>query len=438
MTIGNPVIVVPGITASRLRDEYPVSPDIVWRVLKSDHRRVSLHPDDLRYELIEPARVRPDGVFTVAYEHLIEELRYNLSDSEHEPVPVYPFAYDWRQPLETTEAQLAKFIQEVIDRTRLLRHYHRAGYPDDPRVDLVGHSMGGLIIAGYLADAGPDAPVGKVVTLGSPFRGSLEAPLKITTGTADLGEQTPPASREREAARLTPALYYLLPSFDTAVSTETDDLPDSLFEVGAWQESIVRTMASFIRAHGVERTNASEREKLALDLFSGLLRAARSHRDKLEALDLRSSGLSPDDWLCVIGVDAETRVRLKIDSHYNKPLFDLTSDDRCNEWDDAEPDRQFLTGDGTVPLLGAEPGFLERSNLVCVKPRDFGYWELKDKALAGLSGFHGMLPNLNLAHRLIVSHFKGKPTKGTWGRSAPTITEDDWQPAIANLRRKEH
>jgi hypothetical protein len=91
-----------------------------------------------------------------------------------------------------------------------------------------------------------------------------------------------------------------------------------------------------------------------------------------------------------------------------------------------------------VPLLGAEPGFLERSNLVCVKPGDFGYWELKDKALAGLSGFHGMLPNLNLAHRLIVSHFKGKATKGTWGRSAPTIAEDGWKPAIANLRRKGH
>jgi hypothetical protein len=39
---------------------------------------------------------------------------------------------------------------------------------------------------------------------------------------------------------------------------------------------------------------------------------------------------------------------------------------------------------------------------------------------------------------LIVSHFKGKATKGTWGRSAPTIAEDGWKPAIANLRRKGH
>lgn len=438
MALCNPVVVVPGITASRLRDEYPASPEIVWNALKKDFRRVSLHPEDLRYELIEPARVRPDAAFTVVYEDLLEELRYNLSDAEDRPVPVYPFAYDWRQPLETTEALLARFIDEVIDRTKLLGHYHRADYADEPKVDLVGHSMGGLIIAGYLADAGAGAPVGKVVTLGSPFRGSLEAPLKITTGTADLGEQTPPASREREAARLTPALYYLLPSFETAVFTESDDIPDSLFEIGAWQESIVKTLAAFIKNHGVERTNASRREELATELFSGLLGAARVHRQKLESLDFDQLGMSAEDWLCVVGVDAETRVRLKIDSLRNKPVFDLTSDDRCNEWDDAEPDQQFLTGDGTVPFLGAEPGFLDRSNLVCVKPKDFGYWELKDKAMAGLSGFHGMLPNLNLAHRLIVSHFRGRKTKGIWGRSAPSVADDEWKPAIPNLRRKDH
>ncbi len=36
--------------------------------------------------------------------------------------------------------------------------------------------------------------------------------LKITTGLANFGEETRPTSREREIARLTPALYYLLPS----------------------------------------------------------------------------------------------------------------------------------------------------------------------------------------------------------------------------------
>lgn len=436
MALSNPVVVVPGITASRLRDEYPASPEIVWHALKKDYRRVSLHPADLRYELVEPARVRADAAFSIAYEDLLEELRYNLADAEDRPVPVFPFAYDWRQPLETTEAQLARFVDEVIDRTRLLAHYHRDGYGDDPKVDLVGHSMGGLIIAGYLADAGANARVGKVTTLGSPFRGSLEAALKITTGTAELGEREPPASREREAARLTPALYYLLPSFDGAVAPQDQDIPDTLFDRRAWQTSVEQTLASFIASHGVERTNKTERERQAAELFGNLLDAARAHREKLESFRLADAGLSAEDWLCVVGVDAETRVRLKIDSHYNKPLFDLTSDDRKNAWGSNDRNERFLTGDGTVPLEGAQPAFLEPSNLVCVRPRDFGYWELRDRVLQRASGFHGMLPNLNLAHRLIVSHFRGESRKGTWGRPMPSVSDDDWRPPIAGLERK--
>jgi len=437
MALCNPVVVVPGITASRLRDEYPASPEIVWNALKKDFRRVSLHPDDIRYELIEPARVRPDAAFTVVYEDLLEELRYNLSDAEDRPVPVYPFAYDWRQPLETTEALLARFIDEVIDRTKLLGHYHRADYADEPKVDLVGHSMGGLIIAGYLANAGPDARVGKVATLGSPFRGSLEAPLKITTGTADLGESEPSASREREAARLTPALYYLLPNFDGAVDPQDPGIPADLFNSNAWQESVVDTLASFIKNHGVERTNRGERVTRAAELFDTLLQSAKSHRRKLETLNLSDCRLTADDWLCIAGVDAETRVTLKVESHYNKPLFDLTNDDRKNQWQSKDDNARFLTGDGTVPLRGAQPAFLDDVCLVCVRPKDFGYWEVKDRVLQRASGFHGMLPNLNLAHRLIVSHFRGRAQKGTWGRAAPSVRPSAWKPAISGLTRKD-
>ena len=55
-----PVIVIPGITASLLRDEYAVTPDAVWSMLSKKYDRVMLHPDDLRYEGLEPARVRAD------------------------------------------------------------------------------------------------------------------------------------------------------------------------------------------------------------------------------------------------------------------------------------------------------------------------------------------------------------------------------------------
>lgn len=92
--------------------------------------------------------------------------------------------------------------------------------------------MGGLVIAGMLQRQGTAAKVGKVVTIAAPFRGSAEAVIKIVTGLADLGTGKPRSS-EREAARLTPALYHLLPSFERAVES-ADGVSTDLFSIGAW------------------------------------------------------------------------------------------------------------------------------------------------------------------------------------------------------------
>ena len=292
-----PVVVVPGITATVLRDEYPVDAEPVWKVLGKEWERVFLHPDDLRYERQEPALVRPDGVFPIPYRELIEELRHDLSEKEDEPVPVYPFPYDWRQPLARTQAALSGFLDEVIARTALLRHYHKAGYADEPKVDLVGHSMGGLIIAGLLADAGEDGDprVRKVATLGSPFRGSFEAVIKVAVGTAalGLGEES---SRDREAARLTPALYHLIPSFDGGLNV-SGDLPDDLFDAGLWQSGVVATIGEYIRLHGLDAPRAKrDREAQAREVLQGMLDEARAHREALEELRPERSGLTPADW----------------------------------------------------------------------------------------------------------------------------------------------
>ncbi len=438
MSLVNPVIVIPGITASELRDEYAVSPETVWSaVMNKAYDRLTLHPENLRYELIEPARIAPDSVFRLVYRHLIEELRYNLTRKPEEPVPVYPFPYDWRQPLDLVERQLERFVDEVIARTSLMRHYHRAGYPDQARVNLVGHSMGGLIIAGYLERNGSSAPVDKVATLGTPFRGSFEAPLKIITGTASLGGDDESGSREREAARLTPSLYHLLPSFPEAIETNHADIPADLYDVDAWQPGVFATLAEFIRLHGLRgRANQGKRRQWAQELLAEMLTLARAHRQRIESFRLDQADMRPEQWLCMIGVDATTRVRLKVERSERHPVFNLTGKDRQNRWGDDDLDAWQLSGDGTVPYRGAEPAFLERHQLVCLRPNDFGYWEVRDRLLTRKAGFHGMLPNLNLAHRLIISHFSGQPVRGTWSRPAPGIEKDEWQSPIRNLEFK--
>ncbi len=433
MPLPHPVIVVPGITATCLRDEYPIPPEDIWKVTLRGYERFAMHPDDLRYEALEPARVRPGEVFAIVYEDLIEELRYNLSPRADRPVPVYPFSYDWRRPLAVVEAQLAGFVAEVIDRTKLLKHYRQDGYGENPKVNLVGHSMGGLVVAGYLEKEKKRAPVDKVVTLAAPFQGSFEAVIKVITGTASLGPGAP-SSREREAARMTPALYHLVPSFSRGIEVDAS-LPDSLFDPALWQPGVVASIAEFIRKYGAAA--ARDRTAQARLLFQTLLDEARRHCERLRAFKLSDAGLSADRWLAVVGVDTETRVRLQIVKRGNRPFFDLRGKDRANEWKEEAPLQRRLTGDGTVPYEGAVPTFLPEKNLVLVTPDDFGYWEVRDRFLNQAAGFHGMLPNMNMLHRLIVRFFTGRHDKyrNTWGRPAPGVSEADWKPPL-DLRPK--
>ena len=430
MPLPNPVIVVPGITATNLRDEYPIPPKSVWTVLSKHFQRITPHPDDLRYEVKEPARVVSDQVIEIVYEELVEELRFNLRQKEGEPIPVFTFGYDWRQPLEYTEEQLAQFITEVTERTGLLKHYARRHYAKQAKVNLIGHSMGGLIVAGYLERYRKRAPVDKVVTLAAPFGGSFEAVIKIITGTANLGTKTP-SSREREAARLTPALYYLIPSIKKGMQPE--NLPkDALFDPDNWQSNIIDSMATFIRSRGLPGGPPKER---AVTLFKDLLKKGQNHQKRLRRFHLNDAGLGDNDWLAVVGVDTMTRVRLRLNKTKRGTRFILQSTDRDNQWHSLEEEKRRLTGDGTVPYEAAIPPFIPEDRLVCVTPDDYGYWELQDKTVTKLAGLHGILPNMNMLHRLIVRFFTRSSDKynATWGHRAPAVKK--WRPPLT-LREK--
>ena len=74
------------------------------------------------------------------------------------------------------------------------------------------------------------------------------------------------------------------------------------------------------------------------------------------------------------------------------------------------------TGDGRVPFEGAVPQFLTEENLVCVTPDDSGYWEVQDRML---SGFHGILPNMDMLHRMVAAHLSGREARQYLGPPSP-------------------
>ena len=405
-----PVIVVPGITASGLEDFYPIPPEIVWSAIAHKrYERISLHPDDQRYEAAEPARVQPRALFGIVYDDFVSALRHDLSKRPDKPTPVFAFNYDWRQDCTLSADQLKDFIDEVLARTRLLPHYKRR---PPTMVDLVGHSMGGIIISDYLARHGQARKnVRKVVTIGTPFEGAIDAILKLATGMGRLtGEM--PRDREREAARTFPALYQLLPTFKDAIHADRG-LSDKIFEIGTWQPSILGTLKQYIRLHKASITPEA--------LFQGYL----SQADQLRT---RIRGLTPadvlpdaeDGWLPIVGVGAKTQVDVRISLWKRKPWW-LFNDEEVNEGPTSE-----RTGDGTVPFLGACPRFLKRERLVCVTPGDFSFWEFKDRALAAVAGFHGTLPTVNLVQRLVVTFLRTGYDSDVWAHPAPGVTKPRW------------
>jgi len=427
MNFQNPVIIIPGITASDLHDDYPLNTETLWSIVfNKNFERVSLHPDDLRYEAIEPSHVFPGRIFEI-YNDLIKALRHELSVQADKPTPVYAFAYDWRIDVQYIGQQLGEFIDEVLARTLLLKHYK--GAKDELKVDLIGHSMGGLVITEYLSQFKNKSKVGKVVSIGTPYLGSIEAMVKITTGMSLLsgGE---PKEREREAARATPAVYQLFPTYDKAAVFDNGKHVD-LFNSSNMQQSILRSLTEYVRLYSVD-TPASQRVTKAKEILNSLLKIGKEHREKVNSFKPSHAKLTQDDWLAIIGVNSKTRIQMKVKNTTSGPWFVIEDDQFVDELEENNKSRK--TGDGTVPLQGAIPPFLSESKLVCVSPDDLGFFELRDKALVKIAGLHGILPAINLVQRLTIRHLRSSYRGKIWGRRLPGAKT--WNPPIKNLREE--
>jgi pimeloyl-ACP methyl ester carboxylesterase len=395
-------------------------------VINKEYARIALHPDDLRYEAIEPAHVVPRQLFPI-YEDLIKALRYELSTRADRPTPVFAYPYDWRMDMAASAARLGGFVEEVIARTRLLHHYEGA---DDLKVDLVGHSMGGLLISEHLSQFGKRSKTGKVATIGTPFSGSIEAIVKMTTGMSVL-TGSEPKEREREAARVTPALYQMLPSFEEAVIDAAGNTID-IFKPKNMQRSVVHSLTEFVRLYSVG-TRSVDRESKAEEILAEMLDAARRHRETIDNFKTASAGIRQSDWLAIVGVGQKTRLQIEVRRIKDKPRFVIDEDQFVNELDGKDP-KSWRTGDGTVPLPAAIPKFLRNSNMVCVTEDDLGLFELRDRFLVGIGGFHGLLPRVNLVQRLVIRHLQPKYGGAVWGRRLPGSSS--WHPPIDKLAER--
>jgi pimeloyl-ACP methyl ester carboxylesterase len=131
-----------------------------------------------------------------------------------------PFGYDWRQDIRVPVARLAALIDRL-----------QAGRTTPRRINLVCHSMGGLIALYYLRYGSDGAAtavtwdgarhVQRVVFAGTPFRGSPIAFRDLQTGTATGLNK---ALLSRDALFTFASVFQLLPASDDFLFSSGDRL----------------------------------------------------------------------------------------------------------------------------------------------------------------------------------------------------------------------
>ena len=196
-----PVVVIPGLLGSRLVDTETGEetwPGSAWRILFHDYPALRLEIDPATLEPL-PDRHRPAGITDRAagrdfYGRILQVLeqsggyvRTEPGETVTAPAPrYYVFDYDWRQDNVRTVAELDRLIEQI-------REDHRN---PDLQVDVIAHSMGGLIARYYIRYGSVDvlddndfpvngygaARIRRAILLGTPNLGSVKAARSLIEG----------------------------------------------------------------------------------------------------------------------------------------------------------------------------------------------------------------------------------------------------------------
>lgn len=247
----NPVVVIPGIASSNLRnsitdEEYWFGP--WYKVFFSDYSELELAINPQTLEPM-PSHLKASGLPRKAlwfdfYGSLFDALEDYANYEPAQPgTPLegsgrryYKFAYDWRYDNVDTARKLDAFIDQI-----------REDYRDpELKVDLVAHSMGGLVARYYMrygtADVLDDnafsvtqagaAKVDRLIQLGSPNLGSVSALHQLMNG-----YQVMLGRLEPESVATMPSTYQLLPHplVDWLVTAEGKPLKRDIFDARIWR-----------------------------------------------------------------------------------------------------------------------------------------------------------------------------------------------------------
>jgi len=181
----NPIIVVPGIMGSRLFKSNtkfdnstkvwdPIAgwntPGAITGLNKNLDMDKTLYVRPCENQNIDLTVEHPEStVDDYGREYGAQDTYKDIVDSlcetftykdENNYRPIYVFSYDWRKSNNESAANLAKAIESVIAET------------GKEQVDIVCHSMGGLVTSKYFTEYASDGYVDRIITCGTPYEGA--------------------------------------------------------------------------------------------------------------------------------------------------------------------------------------------------------------------------------------------------------------------------
>ncbi len=369
-----PVVFIHGVLGSKLRDEKGGGD--LWlgsldRILLSEYEELAfdIDPDSLepRPGSVHAYSIADDAIGKDFYGKIISTLESaggykrarigeKISPSEKN---FYVFFYDWRQDNVKTAAELADFIDQV-----------RVDYGNpELKVDIVAHSMGGLITRYYIRYGRQDVVndndfdkkvtmyggerVRRVVLLGTPNLGSTKTLNRFING-VKIGLK----SIGTETLATMPSLYQLFPHplNDWLVTNEGKPLERDLYDVEIWRRFQWSIFDPKVRERILARFKDANAGKEHLSILEAYFEK-HLERARRFVWSLTINIPEPHPKLIVFGGGCTlTSARIIVEEVAGESVIRLYPSDVLNRVDGVDYDSLMLEpGDGSVTkasLLG--------------------------------------------------------------------------------------
>ncbi|MGE5257785.1 MAG: esterase/lipase family protein [Hyphomicrobiales bacterium] len=223
------VVILPGIMGSTLAKKgklvWAPSGGVILKAITTFGRSIKEmtlpqgigndHPKDG----VEPVALMPDlhllpGIWSVniGYEALLNFLRTRFHLIERSPddperiANLLPVAYDWRLSNRYNGKRLKSFVEPALERWRA-----QGGQFAEAKLIFICHSMGGIVARWFIEKEGGAEITRKLITLGTPYRGALNALDQLVNG---VRKGIGPLKVDLTSfARSLPSIHQLLPEY---------------------------------------------------------------------------------------------------------------------------------------------------------------------------------------------------------------------------------